>query len=116
MQGLHPFAGSIQQYAEEIAVYHPPALADDACRLTTPGSISVRQISVPARHTPHLHPGYPPCTSCDIRGLATPIHQPLPLDPPKRSIQLVAPGERASSSEHVHCSPHRARRTGLGRV
>ena len=50
--------------------YHPPALADDTCKLTNPGSISVRQISVPARPTLHLHPGYPRCTNCDIRGLA----------------------------------------------
>ena len=34
LQILHPFADSIQHYAEEIAVYHPPALADDACKLT----------------------------------------------------------------------------------
>jgi hypothetical protein len=27
LQILHPFAGSIQHYAEEIAVYHPPALS-----------------------------------------------------------------------------------------
>jgi hypothetical protein len=52
LQILHPFAGSIQHYAEEIAVYHRPALADDACKLTTPGSISFRQIfSSGASHT-----------------------------------------------------------------
>ena len=58
MQILHPFAGSIQQYAEEIAVYHRPALADDTCKLTNFGSISVRQISDPGRQKLHLHPGY----------------------------------------------------------
>jgi hypothetical protein len=58
LQILHPFARSIQHYAEAIAVYHPPALANDACNLTIPGSISVRQISVPARPTLHLHPGW----------------------------------------------------------
>src|ERR1019366_3275448 len=78
LQILHPFADSIQHYAEEIAVYHRPALADDACKLTTPSSISVRQISDPGRQKLHLHPGYPRCTCCDIRGLATPISQPLP--------------------------------------
>src|ERR1019366_9167268 len=50
--------------------YHPPALADDTCKLTNPGSISVRQISVPGRQKLHLHPGYPRYTNCDIRGLA----------------------------------------------
>ena len=78
MQILHPFAGSIQQYAEEIAVYHRPALADDACKLTDPGSIAVRQISDPGRQKLHLHPGYPRYTNFDIRELANPIHQPLP--------------------------------------
>src|ERR1035441_1227988 len=58
LQILHPFADSIQHYAEEIAVYHRPALADDACKLTTPSSISVRQVSDPGRQKLHLHPGW----------------------------------------------------------
>src|ERR1035438_7864278 len=101
LQILHPFAGAIQHYGEETAVYRRPALADDACKLTDPGSIAVRQISDPGRQKLHLHPGYPRCTNCDIRGLATPIHQPLPLDPSKRSIQVAAPGDQTAPFEQV---------------
>jgi hypothetical protein len=53
----------------------------------------------------------------DIRGLTAPSnHQRLPLDPPKRSIQVVAPEEWTSPSEHVDCNPHRTGRIALGQA
>ena len=45
-QVLQPFAGSIQPYAEEIAVYHPPPSTNDACRRATTGAWKRRWIGM----------------------------------------------------------------------